>query len=180
MVILEEITEDTPALTGESAYKSLKTGDTGTNIKKLQTRLKALGYFDGDIGGNYLTKTTTAVKAFQAMLGLDQTGNASSALQEILFSEKAPKMGSFSIPAAGSYEILTLGGTGESVQNLQIRLLTLGYLNAAEVNFGTFDAATRAAIIDIQIALGLTSTDGIATEELQAFLFSEAGKTISR
>lgn len=37
-------------------------------MKKLQRRLKQLGYFDGDIGGNYLTKTTKAVKEFQAAI----------------------------------------------------------------------------------------------------------------
>lgn len=49
-------------------------GDTGENIERIQRRLKALGYFDGNIGGNYLTKTQMAVEAFQEAAGLHING----------------------------------------------------------------------------------------------------------
>ncbi len=75
----------------DSGYVTLTTGDTGERVKKLQRRLKELGYFDGDIGGNYLTKTTEAVKKFQKAIGYDQTGTAGPKMQARLFAKDAPK-----------------------------------------------------------------------------------------
>ena len=51
---------DTKNLQGTYKY-----GCKGEDVKEIQRRLKTLGYFSGTIGGNYLTKTETAVKAFQ-------------------------------------------------------------------------------------------------------------------
>jgi uncharacterized protein YgiM (DUF1202 family) len=57
-------------------YEQLNPEDTGDAVKKLQTRLKALGWFTGSIGGNYLTRTTQAVKDFQSAAGLEPSGTA--------------------------------------------------------------------------------------------------------
>jgi uncharacterized protein YgiM (DUF1202 family) len=60
----------TPAPTATpSPYQQLSPGDTGNAVKKMQTRLKALGWFGGTIGGNYLTRTTQAVKDFRTRRG---------------------------------------------------------------------------------------------------------------
>ncbi len=73
-----------------SEYISLQYGDTGARVKKLQTRLKELGYFSGSIGGHFSTKTRTAVKAFQKAIGVKQTGVATIKLQQKLFADTAP------------------------------------------------------------------------------------------
>ena len=39
-------------------------------MKELQRNLQALGFFEGSIGGNYLTLTEQAVKAYQTARGL--------------------------------------------------------------------------------------------------------------
>ena len=49
-------------------------GDYGEEVKVIQRRLKALGFFDGAIGGNYLSKTQAAVEAFQTAAGLHVNG----------------------------------------------------------------------------------------------------------
>ena len=74
-----------------SPYDELEPGDTGAAVKKLQTRLKTLGWFTGTIGGNYLTRTTQAVKDFQEAAKLEESGIATEKTQERLFSSDAPK-----------------------------------------------------------------------------------------
>ncbi len=176
LTVLEELDDSASAGdTKTSAYSTLKNGSKGDSVKSLQRRLKQLGYFDGDIGGNYLTKTTKAVKEFQAAIGMKQTGTATAGLQEILFSNAAPSAGQYAEPETGSYQELKIGDTGSAVETLQYRLAALGYLNAPDAEIGSFDSATRSAVIDVQSAMGITA-DGIASAELQAFLSSDAAK----
>ena len=52
----------------------LKPGDTGTQVKVLQTGLAALGYDPGKVDGVYGTATTNAVVAFQKASGLTADG----------------------------------------------------------------------------------------------------------
>ncbi len=51
-------------------------GSKGTEVTKIQQRLKNWGYFDGPVTGNYGSLTTEAVKKFQKAHGLPVTGNA--------------------------------------------------------------------------------------------------------
>jgi len=80
--------EPTPT-PSSSAYAMLSYGDTGEAVKALQRRLKELGYFTGNIGGNYLTLTQSAVEAYQRANGLAVDGVATSALQERIFGTSA-------------------------------------------------------------------------------------------
>ncbi|MBR3929850.1 MAG: peptidoglycan-binding protein [Clostridia bacterium] len=164
----------------QSAYEPLSTGMTGERVKTLQRRLQALGYFDGSIGGNYLTKTTSAVKAFQAAIGMEQTGEATSALQEIMFSAYAPYMGEYANTLATTYQTLSFGSADESVGELQLRLINLGYLDSTAITYGSFDENTRDAIVDLQTELGFTNPDGVASIELQAYIASDASEKIAR
>jgi len=70
---------------------TLKYGDTGDAVKKIQTRLLELGYFTGSIGGNYLTLTTAAVTAFQQAHSLPANGVCDEATLTALFSDGAKK-----------------------------------------------------------------------------------------
>lgn len=62
-----------PKLIG--AY-SLKEGDSGEDVKALQSFLKAAGYTKNKPDGNYGAGTSKAVSAFQLSAGLDITGEA--------------------------------------------------------------------------------------------------------
>lgn len=53
-------------------------GSKGDEVLKIQQRLKAWGYFDGPITGNYGTLTTEAVKKFQKAHGLTPDGVANA------------------------------------------------------------------------------------------------------
>ena len=74
-----------------STFKSLDFGAKGEEVKKIQRRLKELNYFDGTIGGNYLTKTQTAVKDFQKDNGLQIDGECDEVTYNRLFSSEAKK-----------------------------------------------------------------------------------------
>jgi hypothetical protein len=48
-----------------SSVKLLKPGDRGDEVTTLQEKLKQLGYFEGELDGDYGVKTKTAVAKFQ-------------------------------------------------------------------------------------------------------------------
>ncbi|MBR5985583.1 MAG: peptidoglycan-binding protein [Clostridia bacterium] len=160
---------------GQSAssygYTTLRTGDTGEKVKTLQARLKQLGYHYGEVKGNYLTKTTEAVRRFQAQIGLDPDGIATPSLQEILFSAYAPEENSSIQNNTSSYTVMYVGRKDGSVTTLQKRLYTLGFLPAEGTTAGTYDTNTVNAVKRVQQKMGLT-VDGIASPELQAFILS--------
>ena len=159
----------TPEPTGtpipSSSYQTLKSGDTGEAVKNLQRRLKELGYFNGEIGGNYLTRTTAAVKQFETALGRTPTGEASAELQEILFSAAAPAYSDVNV----GYTSLAKGDSGLQVTNLQKRLIELGWLTSKAD--GDFGSATEKAVSAFQSAAGLSQT-GVADSDTQNVLFS--------
>ena len=82
---------DLAATRAEEQQAGLRYGDKGDDVKRLQTRLKELGYFSGNIGGNYLDLTAAAVRAFQSAANLDVTGEANSATLQMLASDSAPE-----------------------------------------------------------------------------------------
>ena len=75
----------------EETINSIKPGAHGEEVKKIQRRLKELGYFNGEIGGNYLTKTETAVKEFQKDNGLQIDGECDEITYNRLFSDEVKK-----------------------------------------------------------------------------------------
>lgn len=86
--------------------KLIKPGDHGEEVKKIQQRLKDLGYFSGQVKGNYLTITTSAVEAFQKDAGLQIDGECDEETLARMFAENAPKrkvddMTSAATPATG-------------------------------------------------------------------------------
>lgn len=153
-------------------YSQLSPGDSGESVKKLQKRLKELGYFNGETAGNYLTKTTGAVKLFQEALGLETTGIATAALQEKLYSSSAP---AYSAPTAAptsssSVEVLQYGNSGDAVKRLQNRLKELGYFTGDAT--GSYFGQTESAVMLYQEQVGLSKT-GMVDKALWSSIFSD-------
>lgn len=148
----------------QTEYTELRHGDTGDAVKRLQKRLKELGYFNGDIGGNYLDKTEAAVKLFETTIGWNDDGVATVVLQQYLFSAQAPAYD-------GEQDDGTLekGDTGAAVKKLQQRLIELGYLTGKAD--GDFGAKTRTALEAFQAAIGLSPT-GVADPDTQEYLYA--------
>lgn len=92
-----EVDLETSALLSIAEYRKLEQGDEGDDVKRLQERLHALGYFENKATGKYLKITVSSVKTFQQRNGLEVTGIADTNTQRCLFSDEAIAM---SEPAA--------------------------------------------------------------------------------
>lgn len=79
----------TPAPTSTVPSRTLRSGDSGTDVKNVQTRLKELGYYSGSVDGKYGSGTVSAVVSFQSSNGLTMDGVAGSGTYKILYSTSA-------------------------------------------------------------------------------------------
>ncbi|MEG1605895.1 MAG: peptidoglycan-binding protein [Clostridia bacterium] len=160
------------AIPDDEEYVLLSPGDSGSDVKRLQKRLKELGYFTGELGGNYQTKTTDAVRRFQEAINVNPTGVATASLQKKLFSSSAPSYdGDEPAPDPGSdYVKLQYGDSSDRVFELQSRLTDLGYYSGPLS--GDFNQKTVAAVKQFEKRYDKKQT-GVASVALQKKLFSE-------
>ncbi|MCL1795377.1 MAG: peptidoglycan-binding protein [Clostridia bacterium] len=152
-------------------YKTLKRGITSSDVKKLQERLKELGYFSASATGYYGSATQTAVEKFQKANKLKVDGIAGSDTQNVLFGTNAGKnqtpaedMGS----AGQNYPTLREGMKSTAVTTMQKKLIELGYLKTEAT--GLFGSATKTAVIAFQKANKLTA-DGVAGVQTLSLLY---------
>ena len=86
-----EVTPDPAAPTPEPV---LRTGSRGEDVKTLQSRLHDLGYYTGEIDGQFGAGTKAAVIDLQKANGLDPDGMAGSETKALLYSVEAKPKGS--------------------------------------------------------------------------------------
>lgn len=79
------------ASSGMSADGTLKKGDKGDTVLKLQNRLKDLGYMFVKPSGEFAEGTEQSVKDFQYLNGLTVTGIADAKTQALIYSDGAKK-----------------------------------------------------------------------------------------
>ena len=132
---------------------SLRKGATGSAVKKLQTKLKKLGFYNASIDGDYGDTTVAAVKAFQKKYNLTADGVAGS---ETLKKLDSAYKNADSDKDDGS---LRKGATGTAVKTLQTNLKKLGFYTAYVD--GSFGSTTESAVKAFQKKYGLTA-DGVA------------------
>ena len=60
----------------ESTEVLSKLGSRGDEVRRIQTKLKSLGFFDGAVDGIYGIKTQSAVRRFQKSVGITADGVA--------------------------------------------------------------------------------------------------------
>lgn len=151
-------------------YPTLVRGDKGlAAIYRLQQRLKDLGYYTIAVDGIYGSGTERSVRHFQRINGLDKTGVADNATQQLLYSSSAKAADSAS---AVDYKLLSRSSTYHpAVVPLQRRLKTLGY--AVGSVDGYFGSRTQRAVREFQKRNGLSVT-GVADETTQRVLFSSS------
>ena len=168
--------EAEPTPDTDTLFFNLTPGSTGSAVTSLQNRLVELGYLEMP-STFYDDATRDAVIAFQNALGVEPTGEASASLQRYIYSKAAPGATVRFVPTGDIYEPLQWGNTGDAVTNLQRRLWQLGFLEKDDVkdSIGTFNDATRQAVVDAQLKMGYGSADGVAGVEFQSFLFSKYG-----
>lgn len=67
----------------------LHNGSQGEKVWKLQEKLKELGFYEGEVDGQFGPGTREAVIAFQKMNNLDADGLAGEETQRVMYSEEA-------------------------------------------------------------------------------------------
>ena len=135
---------------------SLRMGDSGSDVKNLQTKLKKLGYYDGTVDSTFGSGTYAAVRAFQKKYNLTADGVAGSEtlkkLDSVYKNANSDKDG----------DSLRMGDSGSDVKNLQTKLKKLGYYDGTVDS--TFGSGTYAAVKAFQKKYNLTA-DGVAGSE---------------
>lgn len=142
-------------------YRTLKPGDSGTEVRNLQYALAEKGYYSGTVDGSYGDATTQAVKAFQRRQGLTPVdGVAGEKTLTALYSSTA----------LNKYATLRPGDSGTEVRTLQATLYELGYYDGSID--GIYGDTTKDSVRAFQIRNKVTPVDGIAGTKTQQRLYS--------
>lgn len=194
-----ELDEATARALEEAQYRVVAYGDDGDDVKRVQQRLKELGYLDANATGKFRAATQAAVEAFQEHNGLEATGTADLETQQLLFDENALAKGAQPTPtpdpntdlgdindvvmvedgestadSLGTNEYtkkLSRGSKGDEVKEVQTRLTELGFFDGPIS--GNYMNLTVAAVKAFQEHNGLNA-DGITGQETWDMLFNSA------
>ncbi len=145
-----------------TGYVTQENGSSGPQVKKIQQKLKELGYYSGSVDGKYGESTEAAVMAFQLRNSLTVDGKAGPATQRALFGSGT----------SISYSALRKGEEGTAVRNLQYTLYELGYYDGAID--GKYGDTTSDAVRAFQIQNKLSPVDGVAGSATLAKLYSDS------
>ncbi|HEX9342143.1 MAG TPA: peptidoglycan-binding protein, partial [Actinomycetota bacterium] len=127
-------------------YRSLASGDSGDDVKALQTALKADGYDPGTIDGTYGTGTFDAVEAWQTDQALTVDGKFN--LSDFVWVR--PGSTALSVSASvgdritAQTALATIAVPGALVAQADVSQLDVGRLKAAQSAQLTFDALSGA------------------------------------
>ncbi len=166
-----------------SNTETLELGSEGAEVKKLQQKLKDLGYLSGSVDGKFGVATEAAVIAFQKNNNLTADGKAGVATLSKLYSGTAKKSTGTQVKieettnnsgrdtsdiSSTGYVTLESGSSGDQVRTLQKRLKDLGYYNGSID--GSYGDSTMAAVMAFQLRNNLT-VDGKAGPATQRVLY---------
>ena len=157
-------------------------GDTGSEVSAIQTALKKLNLYSGDITGHYGALTEKAVRTFQKKYKLEVDGLAGESTRSKLYqvagtsgvsdseitqlASSSSSSSSSSGKSSSSDGMLKMGDKSEDVRTLQQNLKLLGYYKGSIT--GSYGKLTKEAVAKFQRANKLTA-DGIAgTKTLEA------------
>lgn len=131
-------TSDKPSSNDRTVIQaSLKKGDRGQEVKALQERLQALGYYRGNNTGNFGPLTKEAVITFQRKAGLTPNGIVDSSTKAALLTPPSIR--------------------NVSVSQIQTKLKERGFYKGPID--GSFNDETKAAIKAAQKAYGVSEND---------------------
>ena len=127
----------------------LEKGDQGIKVRELQHRLRQLGWFSGNITGNYGTATVKGVKGFQEKRKLDDTGAVDKKTWNKLVSmTRMPSNAEMHNRLVPGPAILKQGSSGDRVRDLQARLKQIGWFSGNVT--GSYGGVTVAAVKGFQ------------------------------
>ena len=143
---------------GEPTDNTLRQGVENERVTQVQERLMELGYMDNDEPTQLFGPATkNAVQLFQRKNSLDIDGCVGDETWNLLFSDQAQK-----------YSV-SEGITGTDVEQMQQRLVELGYLDHVT---GYFGSDTTEAVKRFQERNNLTA-DGNIGENTRELLYSD-------
>ena len=193
-------TTPAPIASDDGSVTELRYAMEGSEaVKRMQTRLKELGFFNGGSSGGYWDQTKKAVAAFQTKAGLPVDGKVASVeMLTLLYSSAAPSVysettGSIKVPvlitpepvatlapevtAAPTETTAPVGYTelrayieGDAVRAMQARLKELGFFAGNAT--GGYYSVTITAVELFQRAAGLPVNGKVATVAMQERLFA--------
>jgi peptidoglycan hydrolase-like protein with peptidoglycan-binding domain len=166
------------ALAPKASGPVLQMGDTGAEVKVLETDLQHLGLYHGYIDGIFGPHVRGAVKVFEREHGLPATGVVNAAVWNALTAAQhaAPVSHVTTSPDAP----LRVGDQGAAVATVQTLLIRLGAHLGANGNFGP---ETLAAVLVFQRMHGLPATGAVnaaTLAALRAAVTEEAQGTLLR
>lgn len=168
------ITENPAYPTSTPTPRLLQQNAVGLEVKEMQQRLAALGYYDGPDDGQFGSGTRAAVESFQRLNGLEADGIAGESTLSLLYSESAVRFTLTPSPSpTPESTMLSSGSTGERVKQLQQRLQELGYYTG-KID-GDYGKGTKSAVIAFQQQHKLDA-DGVAGEKTLAMLYSDQAR----
>ena len=136
----------------------------GPEVRDLQYRLHDLGFFNGELSGEFKADTVTAVRQAQKEMGMEETGIATQEFQNALYSNDAP---------TAMNVTMREGSSGPAVRNLQQELTDLELYDGSMDSVYDIDVAEAVKLF--QEAYGYDA-DGVATPEVQKAIYYEHGK----
>ncbi len=86
---IQLMTQDPNQPTPTPTEQMLHNGAKGEDVEKLQSRLKELGFYNGEVDGQFGNGTKAAVTLFQSQNGLEADGIVGPATKDLLFSDQA-------------------------------------------------------------------------------------------
>ena len=172
----------TPTPTVAPPTDTVRSGDTGADVKKVQNRLMELGYFTDTVDGKFGDATVKALKAFQKKNKLTQDGVCGAQTRTVLFAASPIYASATATPSPTTTMVITedtvstiqSGSRGSAVLSLQKRLVELGYYSSRLDGVFLDDDIT--ALRAFQKANGLT-VDGKAGYQTQLTLYSQTAIT---
>ena len=165
--------------------------ESSAAVRRMQDRLRELGYFKADSTGNYYRETMKAVRAFLQAVGMSGDGKTATVeMLERLYAANAPLKGGGTLPPPATptptptpkptptpvptpvvnYVELKYGMENSyDVANMQRRLADLGYFKAGAT--GNYYSETRKALRSFLQAVGMSGNGRTATVEMLRELF---------
>jgi len=151
-------TPTTPPPTSSNPYVGLKQGARGDQVKQLQIALQGTGLVvRGGADGVFGSATASALKAFQRLNGIAQTGVLTERGAELL---KLGSGGGSSTPSSDAnsrYLGLKVGARGAAVKDVQQALIAAGVTVRGGAD-GVFGNATKTALTEYQTSVGISAT----------------------
>ena len=158
---------------------SLSKGSKDENVKRIQTRLHALGYLSSasSIDGDYGNTTANAISLFQKAAGGTATGNADTATIRALYSASAPTLPSGATAADATVTSSGSSGNTTSMGNLASTTdkLVSGMSNAQKLEYVIYVAQQQ---LGKKYVFGSAGTKTFDCSGLTMYCFKQIGVSL--